>query len=189
MKPHGEEGLVSRSRQPQNSPNHNITEEIERWIIGLRKDQNLGAQRIQNELIWLHKCKLSLASIHKVLKKYEVAPLERPRCERPKRYQRPIPGDRVQADTCKIRPGVYLYIAVDDCSSYIVLDMYKRRTAKNTVHFLAERVVEEMPFPIQRLQTDNGNEFMAYLVQDFLKAYSIKFRPIRPWSPHLSGKS
>ena len=186
---HGEEGLVSRSRRPQNFPNHKITEEIELWIIGLRKDQNLGARRIQNELIWLHKCKLSLASIHKVLKKYEVAPLKRPRRERrPKRYQRPIPGDRVQADTCKIRPGMYLYIAIDDCSRYIVLGIYRRRTAKNTVHFLAERVIEEMPFPIQRLQTDNGKEFTAYSVQDFLKAYSIKFRPIRPWSPHLNGK-
>ena len=45
-----------------------------------------------------------------------------------------------------------------------------------------------MPFSIQRLQTDNGNEFTAYSVQDFLKIYSIKFRPIRPRSPHLNGK-
>jgi len=99
---HGEEGLVSQSRRPQNSPNRKISEETEQWIIGFRKDQNLGARRIQNELNWLHKCKLSLASFHKVLKKHEVAPLKRPRRERrPKRYQRPIPGDRVQADTCE----------------------------------------------------------------------------------------
>lgn len=186
---HGEEGLVSQSRRPQNSPNLKITEEMEQWIVGFRKNQNLGTRRIQNELSWLHKCKLSLASIHKVLKKYEVEPLKRPRRERQlKRYQRPIPGDRVQADTCKIRPGVYLYTAVDDCSRYMVLGIYRCRTAANTIHFLSERVIEEMPFSIQRLQTDNGNEFTAYSVQDFLETYSIKFRPIRPGAPHLNGK-
>lgn len=138
---------------------------------------------------WLHKCKLSLASIHEILNKNEVSPLKRPRRERlPKRYQRPIPGDRVQADTCKIRPGMYLYTAVDDCSRYIVLGLYTRRMANNTIHFLTERVLEEMPFSIQRLQTDNGNEFTAYSVQDLLKTYSITFRPIRPRSPHLNGK-
>ena len=82
---------------------------------------------------------------------------------------------------------MYLYTAIDDASRYMVLGIYSRRSAKNTVHFLSERVIEEMPFPIQRLQTDNGSEFKAYGVQDFLKAHCIKFRPIRPRSPHLSA--
>ena len=49
------------------------------------------------------------------------------------RYSRPIPGDRVQMDTCKIAPGIYQYTAVDDCSRYRVLAMYRRRTAANTL--------------------------------------------------------
>ena len=60
-------------------------------------------------------------------------------------------------------------------------------TAANTILFL-ERVVEEMPFPIQRIQTDRGREFFAYKVQGWLREYSIKFRPIKPRSPHLNGK-
>jgi len=185
----GEEGLMSQSRCPKHFSNRKITEEIEGWIIGFREERNLGARRIQNELNWLYKCSLSLSSIHKVLKRNEVAPLKKsPRKRQGRRYQRAIPGDRVQADTCKIQGGVYLYTAIDDCTRYMVLGVYHRRSAKNTIHFLSERVIEEMPFPIQRLQTDNGNEFKAYLVQDFLKAHSIKFRPIRPRSPHLNGK-
>ena len=188
-KAHGKEGFVDQSRRPKRSPNCKITEEIEGWIIGFHGEQNLGARRIQSELNWLHQCKLSLASIHKILKKYEVSPLKRPSRKRQvKRCQRSIPGDRVQADTCKIRGGMYLYTAIDDASRYMVLGIYSRRSAKNTVHFLSERVIEEMPFPIQRLQTDNGSEFKAYGVQDFLKAHCIKFRPIRPRSPHLNGK-
>ena len=52
-------------------------------------------------------------------------------------------------DTMKIAPGVYQYTAIDDCSRWRVLGVYPRRAAKYTPQFL-ERVVEEMPFPIQR---------------------------------------
>lgn len=51
-----------------------------------------------------------------------------------------------------------------------------------------ERACEEMPFPIQRIQTDRGNEFFAYKVQELLMEWGIKFRPNKPASPHLNGK-
>ena len=51
-----------------------------------------------------------------------------------------------------------------------------------------EKVFEEMPFSIQRIQTDRGKEFFAYKVQEMLRDYGIKFRPIKPASPHLNGK-
>lgn len=103
------------------------------------------------------------------------------------RYERLIPGDRVQMDTCKIGPGIYQYTAVDDCTRYRVLRIHKRRTAANTLDFL-DCVIEEMPFPIQRIQTDRGREFFAVKVQEKLKEYGIKFRPNKPGSPHLNGK-
>ena len=68
-----------------------------------------------------------------------------------------------------------------------MLGLYPRRTAANTLTFL-EQVLEEMPFPVQRIQTDRGQEFFAYKVQEQLQAWRIKFRPIRPRSPHLNGK-
>ncbi|MFT5520389.1 MAG: hypothetical protein ACI9IA_000981 [Enterobacterales bacterium] len=63
-----------------------------------------------------------------------------------------MPSDRVQMDPCKIAPEIYLYTSVDDYSGYRVLAVFKRRTAANTLTFL-EQVVEDMPFPIQRIQT------------------------------------
>jgi len=117
-----------------------------------------------------------------------VAPLRRPkRKKKILRYSRPIPGERVQLDTCKIAPGVYQYTAIDDCSRYQVIEIYPRRTAANTVLFL-EKMVEEMHFSVQSVQTDCGREFFAYKVQEWLKEYCIKFRPIRPGQPHLNGK-
>ncbi len=104
-----------------------------------------------------------------------------------KRYTKEIPGERVQMDVCKIGTGIYQYTAIDDCSRFRVLHTYSRRTAKNTVDFL-ERVVEQMPFPIQRVQTDRGKEFFGIAFQEILQEYGIKFRPIKPRSPHLNGK-
>lgn len=51
-----------------------------------------------------------------------------------------------------------------------------------------EKLVEEMPFPIQRIQTDRGREFFATKVQRRLMDWCIKFRPIKPGAPHLNGK-
>ena len=90
-------------------------------------------------------------------------------------------------DTMKVTAGVYQFTAVDDCSRFHVLGVYPWRTAKYTVDFL-ERVVKEMPFAIQLVQTDPGGEFCADKVQQWLMDHSIKFRPIPPRSPHLNGK-
>jgi len=104
-----------------------------------------------------------------------------------KRYARSVPGDRIQIDTCKIKNGIYQYTAVDDCSRYRVLEIYERRNAKKTIQFL-KKMVKEFPFPIQRIQSDRGTEFFAYDVQSKLADFRIKFRPIKPASPHLNGK-
>ena len=90
-------------------------------------------------------------------------------------------------DTCKIAPGLYQYTAIDDCTRIRVLALYKRRSAANSLLFL-EKVIEDFPFPIQRIQTDRGREFFAYTFQEKLMEYGIKFRPLKPASPHLNGK-
>jgi putative transposase len=77
--------------------------------------------------------------------------------------------------TCKIAPGIYCYTAVDDCSRYRVLDVIKRRTAANTLAFI-DKVIEEMPLLIQRVQTDRGTEFFTEKVQLKLMEHGIKFR-------------
>ena len=184
----GLEGLTSQNRRPLRSPAKKIFSEQEKWILDFRKHRNWGARCIQNELRRIHGFNLSLATIHKVLTKHQVKPLVRlRRGNHQKRYNRPIPGDRVQMDTCRIATGRYQYTAIDDCTRYQVLALFPRRNAKSTLEFL-EKAIEEMPFPIQRIQTDRGGEFFAQKVQKRLLEYRIKFRPIRPGSPHLNGK-
>ena len=131
----GLDGLSDLSRKPQNSPTKKITQQITKWIADLRTTRNLGARRIQSELMRLYECKLSLATIHKVLKQLNVKPIKKlKRKKKFKRYSRPIPGDRVQMDTCKIMPGIYQYTAIDDCTRFRVLGIYTRRTTNNTLN-------------------------------------------------------
>jgi hypothetical protein len=47
-----------------------------------------------------------------------------------------VPGDRVQLDTCKIRPGLWQFTAIDDCSRYLVAGLANRRSAAATLMFL-----------------------------------------------------
>jgi transposase InsO family protein len=185
----GVAGLEERSRRPRSSPGRKVLECEERLILQLRRERKLGVKRLRIELIRCHGLRLSLDTLHKVLVRHGLNRQQRPKLKRKgtRRYTRPVPGDRVQLDTCKIAPGLYQYTASDDCSRWQVLALYPDRSAASTLDFL-ERVRAGMPFPVQRLQTDRGGEFFAYEVQNHLRDWRIKFRPNRPRAPHLNGK-
>jgi transposase InsO family protein len=185
----GEAGLRSKSRCPHSSPLRKITSHMEEWVLELRRKRKLGPRRIRAELLRLHDCRLSTASIWKILKRHEVKLLRRRRLARDAvRFNKPIPGEMVQLDSCKIAPGLYQFTAVDDCTRYRVLGLYKRRSTRAAVHFLTERMIEEFPFPIQRVQTDRGSEFFGAAFQEALRENCIKFRPVRPGAPHLTER-
>jgi transposase InsO family protein len=183
----GGAGLETRSHRPHRSPGRNVFAEQEGLILRLRRERRLGIEMLRNGLARQHGLELALDTIHKALVRHGESRLKRPRLKRKgmKRYSRPVPGDRVQMDTCKIRPGLHRYTAIDDCSRWQVMGLYPRRTAANTRDFL-EHVLEGMPFPVQRVQTDRGQEFFAYEVQDELRERHTKFRPNRPRAHHLS---
>ena len=159
------------------------------WIGKLRQ-RRLGARRMQSELLRLHQVALSTATIHKILKLEGHALLKSTRRPRKgyKRYQKDIPGERVQMDVCKIGPKVYQFTAIDDCTRLKVVRLYPNKESNSTLLFLDE-AIREFPFPIQRFQTDRGKEFMAHAVQRRLMALHIKFRPTKPRSPHHLGVS
>ena len=185
----GDAGLVERSRHPDHSPRRKVFAAEEALILDLRRTRRLGTKRLRAELIREHVLRLSLDAIRTVLLRHGESRLARrpARSRWSKRYARPVPGERVQLDVCKIAPGLYQYTAVDDCTRWLLAVLYVRKSAANTLTFL-ERVRVELPFPVQRIQTDRGQEFFAYRVQDQLRAWQIKFRPIRARSPHLNGK-
>ena len=157
----GEAGLREKSRRPHRSPALKADRVQEARILDLRREQRLEIKRLRNELHRLHAVRLSAATIHKVLVRHQLnmLPTRRRLRHKPKRYSRPVPGDRVQMDTCQIGPGLCQFTAIDDCSRYLVAGLARRRSVAATLGFL-DQVLEEMPFTIQRIQTDRGTEFL-----------------------------
>jgi len=72
----GVDGLIGKSKKPHSSPNQKNNTQRTDWILGLRKQRNLGARRIQTELIRLHEGQLSLATTHKVLSAQHAEPIK-----------------------------------------------------------------------------------------------------------------
>jgi transposase len=118
---HGAAGLISRSRRPRWFAQRKVFKREEHLIRALRTQRRLGSKRLRNELLRVNGLRLSAASVHRALLRLDLnrLPQRRPRRHHRRRYSRPIPGDRVQMDVCKIGPGYYQYTAVDDCSRYI----------------------------------------------------------------------
>ncbi|MGE0207429.1 MAG: IS481 family transposase, partial [Candidatus Babeliales bacterium] len=183
-----ENSLKDKSQKPINFAKQKVTAEIEKLILSIRDKHNFGPQNISTHLLRNHDIRLSSPTVWRVLNRHNVKPLKKyKKHQEIKRYNRPLPGDRVQMDVMKVRAKCYQFTAVDDCTRLRVLRLYSSKHAENTVKFLYE-VIENIGFPIQRIQTDWGTEFYNELFQEELMIHFIKFRPIKPRSPHLNGK-
>ena len=90
-------------------------------------------------------------------------------------------------DVTKLKPKAYKFTAIDDCTRLKVIRVYPNKRVDSAVEFLGE-VLDSFPFPVQRVQTDWGTEFFNFKFQEELHEHFIKFRPIKPKSPHLNEK-
>jgi len=185
---YGDEGLVDIPQRPKRLANQKVTSSLEEKILAYRKKYKYGPQRLSIYLKRNENIELSPSTIWRVLKKHDIKPLKRYKPpSKPTRYSRPIPGDRVQIDVMKVRNSCYQFTAIDDCTRLRVLRLYQNKKAESSVDFLYH-VLDNLPFPVQRIQTDWGTEFFAESFQYELMEHFIKFRPIKPRSPHLNGK-
>lgn len=185
----GESGLRSKSRRPHKTADSKRTAALSDRVLTLRRERNLGSKRLQAELLRIDGVRLSTSTLHRVLADADVKPLVRPKRPRyPKRYNRPTAGDRVQIDSMKVMDGLIQFTAIDDCTRMRVLGLYPDKTSASAAHFFEERVLKEMPFSIERVQSDRGGEFIGADFMGTLRKHKVKLRPIRPRSPHLNGK-
>ncbi|TKK66177.1 IS481 family transposase [Ilyomonas limi] len=184
----GKDCLKGRSKRPKKLAKQKINDDLEQLIQSIRSTYNFGPQRIHIHLLRVHHIDLSSATIWRVLKKHHTPAIKKYRKHSDyTRYSRPVPGDRVQLDVTKVGAKCYQFTAVDDCTRLRALKLYPNKKAESTVDFLGY-VLDVFQFPVQRVQTDWGTEFFNDLFQYELAEHFIKFRPIKPRSPHLNGK-
>jgi transposase len=104
----GVDGLKARSRRPRTSPNATHTELV-RKIIYLRRNYGFGPGKISMYLQRYHQVKISNSGVWRILKRLEMNPLpasqkHKAYHRRWKRYQKQLPGHRVQIDVKFIEP-------------------------------------------------------------------------------------
>ncbi|MBS0169797.1 MAG: transposase family protein [Nitrospira sp.] len=80
----------------------------------------------------------------------------------------------------------FQYTALDDCTRYRVLRLYPRKYHGTRLEFLAT-VRQVFPFPIRKVEVDNGTEFpLAFALA--VQGAGIRLRHIKPRRPEQSGK-
>jgi transposase InsO family protein len=193
--------LHEKHRRPKSSPS-TIPLLIERRIRHYRK-KGFGAPMIQEYLRREARGYVSQKTINHVInnrrppvRKRRPVKLKKHR----KRYELPIPGQRLQVDV-KYSPmkvggkTVYVYVAVDECTRWRYARAYEELNEHWTEDFL-EHLKRRMPFPICCIQTDNGPEFTFRLIgglrqhkmDSWCDKEGIVHRLLPPGMKELNGK-
>jgi transposase InsO family protein len=201
----GEDGLRDGSSKPHHSPNATQTEVVGK-IIYLRQNYHFGPAKISMYLARYHDIAVSSSGVWRILKRLDLNRLPasqryKRHNQRWKRYEKQLPGHRVQIDvkfieplttvTTATSPGkrakrYYQYTAIDDCTRIRVLRIYERNNQKSAIQFL-DYVLEKLPFEVEVVQTDNGSEFKGSFHWHVIDR-GIGHAYIRPATPRLNGK-
>jgi len=185
----GDQGLVPRYPRWRTRRLPATTLEL---IRVARVDLRYGAPRTQVWLRRVHQLQVNTRTIQRVFQDIGVPVLTKTPKRRPKQltlFEKDKPGDSVQVDVKVVkllREKVFQYTAIDDCTRYRVLRLYPRQNQATSLHFLAE-LQRDLPFPIRKLQCDNGSEFpLAFKLA--VEAAGIRHRYIKPRRPEQNGK-
>jgi transposase InsO family protein len=93
---------------------------------------------------------------------------------------------RTDRDITRRYPELAALAPIDDCTRLRVLRIYPHSDQKTAIQFL-DYVIARLPFPVEKIQTDNGAEFQSAFHWHVLDQ-GIGHTYIRPATPRLSGK-
>lgn len=194
--------LKEVSRQPKTNPKR-LSPAIEKRIRFYQL-KDYGARMIyaflKREGIQVSRSTISHV-LRRRLKHCSLKPRQRLKAHR-KRYELPIPGQRIQLDVKYVPQLIegrkaYAYVAIDECTRWRFAKAYHYLDAGTTVCFLND-LVKHCPFPIKTIQTDNGQEFtyklnpiarhLEHQVDTWCRQNRITHRLIPPGVKELNGK-
>src|SRR5712692_9326943 len=183
------EGLVPR--YPRRRGRRVIPRVIE--LVGqARRELAYGASRTQLWLRRVHEVRVAMGTIQRIFRDLGMPRLRRTRKRVPRQmklFEKAEPGESIQVDVKFVRIAgrwAFQYTALDDCTRFRVLRLYRRLHHGSSLAFLTE-LRRAFPFPIKRLQCDHGQEFSFAFVLG-VEAAGIRHRYIRPRRPQQNGK-
>lgn len=186
----GPDGLVPR--YPPRRRRRRLNDGIIALIRQARTEHRFGAVRAQIWLARVHNIRTTSRTIQRVFRDLGLPYLSKTPRRRPKQlklFEKDEPGDSVQVDVKVVMRGRlkwFQYTAIDDCTRVRVLRLYRRQNQRSSLAFLHE-LLEAFPFPIRKIQVDNGTEFsleFALTCQEL----GVRVRYIKPRHPQQNGK-
>jgi transposase InsO family protein len=188
-KTEGDVGLVPRYPAKRR---RRVSDGIVELARGARLEYRWGASRTKIWLERVHQIRANAKTIQRVFCDLGMPVLTKAPRRKPKQlmlFEKDAPGDSIQVDVKVVkvqREKVFQYTALDDCTRLRVLRLYPRQNQHSSLHFLGE-IRRALPFPIKKLQCDNGMEFpLAFKLA--VEAAGIKHRYIKPRRPQQNGK-
>src|SRR5216684_7061493 len=129
-----------------------------------RQEFGYGAARTRLWLQRVHGIRLAMGTIQRVFRDLGLPRLRRTRKREPRQmklFEKAEPGESIQVDVKYVQIAgrwAFQYTALDDCTRFRVLRLYRRLHHGSSLAFLAE-LRQAFPFPVKRLQCDHGQEF------------------------------
>lgn len=203
------ESLRDKSRRPHHHPNQHTQEEIKLIRDMRRRNPDAGLVVFWVKLMQ-RGYKRTIPGLYRFLKKQGLTAVKPPNPKYiPKPYeQMDHPGQRIQIDV-KFVPSVclvneakgkrfYQYTAIDEYSRWRFVEAFEEHSSYSSMLFL-DHLVKAFPFPIECVQTDNGQEFTKRfsshggsdkptIFQLRLQQLGIRHKLIRPFTPRHNGK-
>lgn len=183
------QGLVPRYPRRRG---RRITLRVVELIGQARRDLAYGAQRTQLWLRRVHEVRVAVGTIQRIFRDIGLARLRRTPKRVPRQmklFEKAEPGESVQVDVKFVKIAdhwAFQYTALDDCTRFRVLRLYRRLHQSSSLTFLGE-LCRAFPFRIRKLQCDNGHEFpFAFALA--VEALGIRHRYIKPRRPQQNGK-
>lgn len=173
LKDFGPAGLNEKSRAPKHKRGVSTSSDIIYQTVKVRREYPAWSKyKIQKILERDYRLKTSVSNVGRILKRRGLIDKKksakrrkaalRPKLRFPRGLRISGTGEMVQMDTKYIMlPGgrkLFQFTAIDVLSKQRVLRVYSSLSSRNGRLFL-EECLQEFPFKIKAVQTDNGSEF------------------------------
>ena len=191
----GIEGLIKSRKRRLDRPHNRTSVEIEQLVINTAGTYwTDGVEALADHLQRLYNLTINPTTVYRILKREGVRySTHHPRTT--KRWKKQLfahqtPGLELQMDTkfpFGYKQGRVIYTVIDDATRWVYAWTYTTANKENSLDFI-KRVQQQAPFVIQKIRTDQGKEFRATVVREYLAQQQIIHRLNTPYCPEENGK-